>query len=275
MTVLRFEPMHLRKKPAVIYVKDTGTNLMITKFDINIQRAEEVDGWEDFNPKQKLEVQNYIANLRFIIDKFHSNISINRAYRFSLPEDFQLALVEMAELARKHHIEFDPMSAMLTGLLNHVRTTEKRLNAFEEINILPKLGINLIDDEKIAHDKETRKYTKKIFKHLLSVQNYLGKYASLAKSLYDKEMNLNSTAIVRYAEGEAKPSQWSVSCALALLGAEGVNLNDIMPSNIWVKLWLDPLKFSGKVTNAENAFALYQKTFTFAGKEKIDFATLI
>lgn len=269
MPEFRIEPMPSRKADndtVVYYVKDPGSNTLVAKFDTSIQKAENIEGWESFSPTQKLELQNFVANVRFVIDTLGLPAKLNRAYRISLPEPLQTALVDLAESAKANQIEFDPMTAMLNGLLNHIRTTEKRINQFKESHILENIGINLIDENKLEQIKETRKYTKKIFKALLGIPNNLEKYADLSKKIYEKETNLNSSAIVKYAEGKAKPSQWSVSCALAVLAQARNELINKLPLEVLISLWLEPLKFAGKTTSSEAAYQRFEKTFLLDAK---------
>jgi len=265
MPEFRIEAMPSRKLDSnrvVYYVKDPSSNKLVTKFNTDIQKAEEIAGWEKFTAVQKLELQNYVANVRFVIDKLQLPAKLNRDYRLSLPDPFQAILVKLLDRARTNQINFDPMTAMLNGLLNHIATTEKRLKTIGEPSVLAEFNINFSHNEKTELDKEIRKYAKKIFKRLLTVPNNLEKYTNVAHECYNKETNLNSTTIAKYAEGKSKPSKWSISCALAVLGNEKDAIPAAISIPLLVSLWLTPLKFAGNLTTAEQAINLFQQIFT-------------
>ncbi len=270
MPEFRIEPMPSRKlgsDTVVYYVKDQATNTLITKFDTNVSTVDNIEGWQSFSTEQKLELQNYFANIRFVVDKLHLPAKLNRAYRISLPDPLQTALIDLFEKSQANNINFDPMTAMLNGLLNHISTTEKRLKAIGEEPVLSQFDMKINSNNTAERDKETRKYTKKIFKRLLIMQKGLEQYAKMAHELYDKETNLNSSTIAKYAEGKSKPSQWSVSCALTVLGKEKEDILAIVPIQALIFLWLSPLKFSGKLATAEKAIKLFQATFKLDEKE--------
>lgn len=264
MPEFRIEPMPSRRLDSdkvVYYVKDLNTNKLVTKFDTDTHKVEEIEGWEIFTAAQKLELQNYIANVRFVVDKLRMPAKLSRDYRLSLPEPFQALLIEIFERSRKNNIHFDPMTAMLNGLLNHISTTEKRLKAIGETSILEQFDVSLSHNSKEELDKEIRKYTKKIFKRLLNVPKGFDKYAEIAHELYGKETNINLTTVTKYSEGKSKPSQWSISCALTILGNEQDDITAMIPVPFLVPLWLTPLKFSGKLTTAKQAISLFQNIF--------------
>ncbi len=263
MPEFRIEAMSSRKlnsDKVVYYVNNINQKKLATKFDTNTLKPEEIEGLENFTLTQKLELQNYLANVRFTMDKLQLPAKMNRDYRLALPVPLQEALIELFTKASVHNIKFDPMSAMLNGLLNHIETTQKRLNAFDEPSVLSQFDLHLSDTKKTENDKEIKKISKKIFKHLLLMRGGLEKYAKAARELYGKETNLNSATIAKYAEGEAKPSKWSISCALTVLG-DKEDIATIVSIPMLILLWLVPLKFSGKLQTTEQVLSLFQSTF--------------
>jgi len=112
----------------VYYVRDKDTNKLITTFDSTIQKAEDIKGWGNFTAAQKLDLQNYITNLRFVDDKLQLATETNLEYNLFLPESFLEALTELYDQAKLIDINFNPMLAMLNGLLNHIIATEKCLS---------------------------------------------------------------------------------------------------------------------------------------------------
>ena len=263
MPEFRIEPMpsrSLKSDKVVYYVRSRSTNKLITKFDTSVLHAEEIEGWETFNSFEKLELQSYLASIRFTIDTLGLPAKLNRDYRFILPEPLQVAIAELYNRAQANNIVFNPMSAMLSGLVNHITTIEKRLNTLGESSVLADFEIKLRNDGKEELSKDLRKYTKKIFKHLQSLRGGLEKYSKMALELYDNDTNLNSATLLKYVEGTSKPSQWSISCALTVLGKEE-DLNDIVPISTIVTLWLKPLRFSGKLKTEEQALSLFEKIF--------------
>lgn len=267
MTEFRIDPMPSRKlnSDRVVYYVYSVSKVekkLVAKFDSTIEKAELIKDFENFTSEQKLELKNFVTNMRFVIDRLNLPAKLNRSYRISLPEPLQKTLVTLSELTEKHNIEFNPITAMLNGLLNHIVTTEKRINQYEDCYILQDIGVNVEDNSKELQEKEIRKYTKKIFKDLLALPGSLDKYASIANNFYKKETNLNSTTIVRYSEGKAKPSQWSISCALTVLGIEQMSLiNKKIPSSILIHLWLTPLRYIGEIKNYNEACQFYHTIF--------------
>lgn len=245
----------------VYYVKDLGNNALVTKFDTDTLRAEDIENWESFSPSQQLELKNYLASIRFVIDKLNVPAKFNKDYRFSLPDNFQTALIELFDKAQKNNINFDPMTAMLNGLINHIKTTEKRLGVVGEGSVLSKYDITAASSDKVEDAKQIRKYSKKIFKQLLKIPCALDKYAKCAYEFYGKETNLNSSTINKYIEGKSKPSQWTISCALTVLGSH-INITTVLPLETLIPLWLIPLRFSGKLTKVNQAIATFDQIFS-------------
>ncbi len=253
----------LKSDKVVYYVRSRSTNKVVTKFDTSVVKCEEIEGWETFTATEKLELQSYLSGIRFTVDTLHLPAKLNGDYRFTLSEPLQVALVPLCEKAKANNISFNPMSAMLSSLLNHVASTDKRLQAVGEPSILESLGIFLAEDNKEELQKETRKITKKIFKRLQSLPGCLERYSKTAFELYGNDTNLNSATLLKYVEGTSKPSQWSISCALSVLG-DKEDLSVIVPLSLMIELWLTPLKFSEKVKTAEQAFSLFKQYFKHA-----------
>jgi hypothetical protein len=130
----------------VFYVKDSETKRMVAKFNNNIKRAEDIPGWEEFTSSQKLELKNFVSNIHFFSKKLKLPEKLNKNYRLSLPEPLQDAMVELFEKSQQHDIEFNPMQAMLSGLLKHITSIEKKILAFKESSILEKYGITSLSE---------------------------------------------------------------------------------------------------------------------------------
>lgn len=278
MLEFRIEPMPSRRldsEKVVYYVKERRTNQLVAKFDTENLAVENIEGWENFTPSQKLELQNYIANVRFVIDKLSLPAKYNRDYRLSLPEPLQKALTALYDKAQSKKINFDPITAMLNGLLNHIETTEKRLQAVGEPSVLPQFNIYVSQDNKSQSDRTIRKYTKKIFKSLSRVKGGLTQYADIAHKLYDKDTDLSAAIIASYVEGKTKPSKWSISCAITVLAREEVDLVSIVPLEILIQLWLIPLKFAGKVSQTEQAIKLFDTNFKLVKQVKDEAINII
>ncbi len=268
MRELKFEPMPTRRlngDKVVYYVRDTNTNNLITKFDTDTLKAKDIEGWENFTPTQQLELQNYLSNVRFTIDKLRLPAKLNRDYRFSLPEPLQSALVDIFNKAENNNIYFDPMAAMLNGLFTHLTTTEKRLQACGEPPVLSQFNIHTAQIDKSESDKELRKHAKKIFKHFKAIKNSLDLYSKFAHDYFEKETNLNYTAVENYIEGKAKPSKWSISCALMVLG-QHEDVSSLLPISLLIPLWLTPLRFTGKLTATDKAIGLFKDIFKLENK---------
>lgn len=272
MPEFRIEPMpsrSLKSDKVVYYVRSRHTNQLVTKFDTNTQRVEDIEGWVDFTATERLELQNYLVSIRFTIDALSISAKLNRDYRLILPEPLQEALSKLYERAAANNISFNPMAAMLQGLLHHISTTEKRLLAAGESSVLKKFNIALNDQNKTDQYKETKRYVKKIFKKLQALKGGLESYSKTAREIYDNDTNLNSSTLLKYVEGTSKPSQWSISCALSTLGSHE-DLSSIVPLSALLELWLIPLRFSGKLQTAEHALKFFKQTFKYANASEAE-----
>lgn len=272
MPEFRIEPMpsrSLKSDKVVYYVRSRHTNQLVTKFDTNTQRAEDIEGWAEFTATEKLELQNYLVGIRFSIDALSLSAKHNRDYRLSLPEPLQEALSKLYDKARINNITFNPMAAMLQGLLHHIATTEKRLLAAGESSVLKEFNIALNDQDKTDQHKETKRYVKKIFKRLQGQKGGLESYSKTAREIYDNDTNLNSATLLKYVEGTSKPSQWSISCALSTLGGHE-DLSSIVPLPALLELWLIPLRFSGKLRTVEQAVKLFKQTFKYTNTSEAE-----
>lgn len=267
MPEFRIEPMpsrSLKSEKVVYYVRSRSTHQLVTKFDTNTKTAEEIEGFQNFTASEKLELQNYLASVKFTIDALGLSAKNNRDYRLVLPDSLQEALVKLYERAKINNINFNPMEAMLRGLLNHISTTDKRLTSGGEPSILKDFNIILkSQDEKENQHKELRKFTKKIFNCLQKLNGGLENYAKTARELYQNETNLNRATLLKYAEGNSKPSQWSISCALTTIG-KIEELMTIMPLPLIIQLWITPLRFSGKIQTINQALTVFKQYFISA-----------
>lgn len=265
---LIIEPQPSKKlgsETVVYYVRDKASKKLLCKFDTNTTSTATIDQSAQLTPEQKFELENYLANIRFTIDKLNFPARYNRIYRIMLPEPLQTTLTAFAQAAQKHNIHFDPMTAMLNGFFNHLSTTDQRLIAQGESSLLEKLGIQATKYQhtKVEIAQSNRKYTKKLFNQLLKITNGFYLYADIAKTLYHKETNINQTTVTSYADGKTKPSAWSVSCVISALAKSKDPLLITLPSNILIDLWLKPLRFGNQITSIEQAVQLFKQYFQF------------
>jgi hypothetical protein len=249
----------------VYYVRNKNSKKLLCKFDSTVKTIAEIPNVTDLSIAQTFELENYLANVRFVIDRLNLSVKDNRAYRIRLPEFLQEALLEFSQKSKQHNIHFDPITAMLNGLLNHLSTTDKRLTGQGEPSLLNKLGIKAPDykQDKISLEKENRKHTKKLFKHLMTIDDAFSTYKDIANEVYSKDTKLSLTTVESYSAGKTKPSAWSVSCAISVLARTNDTLLTKLPVKILIGLWLKPLRFLGKATSIDQAVILFKQYFNF------------
>lgn len=153
-TIIQMPSRKARKDLIGFYVKDVEINKTITKFNNNIERAEDIPEWINFTSSKKLELMNFLSNIHFFSKKLNLSAKLNKSYRLSLPKPLQDAMIELFEKSQQHGIEFNPIHAMLDGLMKHIMSVEKNISALKEYPILEKYGIHAYspDEDKITSD---------------------------------------------------------------------------------------------------------------------------
>ena len=251
-----------KTKPPRIQLTDSETKRSIGSLPIDIEKPEDFAGWHTLSEEQQFELMMYVDNVRYAIEKLHAKPTLQDfgAIRIGAPDNLVGAMEQLYKEAQAQAIRFNPMDAMFNGLINYMRSVEKKLKKNNPtLNVLPAIGIELASSQEVFK-KERGKYVRKIFSALLKVFNQQDKFLAISRD-YNKNQVLADRVISLIAEGKSKASTWQVSCALSVLGKEKADFIPTFPPAILVELWLTPLLKASTITTIAEAKTHFAKTF--------------
>ena len=248
----------------VYYAKDKKNRQLLCKFNTKTKTIDEIENIEALNPQQQLELQSYLANMRFVQDKLGYSPRQNMMFRMMLPKDVQALLPSIYEKAKKHCIEYDPTTAMLNAFVTYSQAIDKQLQAKKEKGLFVTLGIhpNHNLENKVINTEKANIYAKEIFKKLVSQDNGISSYNVIMKNIFQKNPTASYEQILMYSEGREKANDWMLSCAIMALANDQEldftidNIDDLF------NLWIMPLHRLKIASTLEQVLDIYRQYFS-------------
>lgn len=257
---LAFSVKENKYKPTRINVHCNQTGQHVGSFTLEIQAPEEFSEWKELDEQQQYEFQLYFYNLKYLADDLNVKAIDSENFRLLLSAPLIEALKQLSKEAKRQKIIFNPINAMLNGMLNYCRNVEVKLKKKNKtFSALEYAGVELVSKQ-TEYKKQNEDSLKLIFSALSKIYNKHDKLLTYA-AYFDKDKTISDNAIKLISEGKSKAASWMVSCALMVLGEEGDKSIKSLPRVDFLSLWLMPLVRIKFVKNSKHAKKLCQDCF--------------
>lgn len=191
------------------------------------------------------EFENFLSTLDFSKQFFNCEAHELDRFIIKVAPQFQKALYELWEAAKKYDLEFIPEKEMLYGVLNKAKEIEQKINKLsgKKNNILEGLCINIYEDSNsIAPDIESKKLFQAMLNLNVSIEELCEEFQNIAQNIYHKNTRFEPHFFKHYAYPNNKTTfpKWYYTVAIDLLLNHGINpLTIIAPYKVakhWARL---------------------------------------
>lgn len=257
-------------KPARVNVHCNQTSQHIGSFNLDSKTPQEFDEWPTLNEQQQFEFSLYFYNLKYLIDEIQTDPLALENFRLFLSAPIIGAMEALNIEALNQELQFDPITAMINGLLNYCRNVENKLRKNNsDFSALPEAGIELTSKQSV-YKKEKEGQLKLIFSELGKVFNKHDKLLEAA-TLFGKEQTISENTIKLVGQGKSKVSSWMVACAIFVLAGEKNKVITTLNKDELIELWLKPLLRLDIVTSVNDVFKMAKKHLGIFNYKKSDF----
>lgn len=220
MKQLIFEVKRNLRKPPRIYIRSAETAKNYGSFPAN--EPDKFEGWPMLDENETIEVQHYMANLNAVKYAMGAKaLEEQSEYRLRLPIGLADTIDTISLLGNEQNLTLDIYTPMLTALIQELKITTAKFDKHTKSKALIALDkLGLAEYKKADHSTAI----KAIFSELKGIYNKSEKLHQQAKALYNKDKSYAPAGIDAMANGEREPSKWLVSCAIAVLLEEKLEI---------------------------------------------------
>jgi hypothetical protein len=267
--LLTFSVKVNKYKPARVNVHCNQTSQHLGSFNLDMKKPQDFDEWAALDEKQQFEFSLYFYNLKYLMDETKADPLTLENFRLLLSAPIITAMGALSVESLKQELTFDPITAMMNGLLNYCRNIENKLcKNNSEFSALALAGIDLTSKQSV-YKKEKETQLKLIFHELAQVYNKHDKILKVA-ALFGKSQTLSENTIKLAGQGKSKVSSWMVACAIIVLAGEKNKALATLDNDEVIELWLKPLIRLEIVKSIDDALKISKQHLSFLNYKKND-----
>lgn len=165
----------------------------ITYGSFSASNPDEFTGWDQLNTIQKIELNQYMQNMRVIYNYFgEQGLNEQSDFRLRLPLSFISCINEINIMATNNQIEMDIFKPMVMSLIQQLKVVSKKLpepDKSKVLELLEKLGLS--EQNKMDYSAQIQA----VCNSLLTIFKKSEKLELLAKELFNKNKILTPKSI--------------------------------------------------------------------------------
>lgn len=241
MKHLLFNVKRNLKRPPKVYVLSPDKTITYGAFTAS--NPEEFDNWNALSTSQKIELAQYMDNMRAICHHLGSSgLNEQTDFRLRLPSGFIECINTVHALAVAAGVEMDLFDPIVTTIIQQLKIISTKLPKQEKMLAMAALEkIGLSEYKKVDYSRQIQT----IFHALLTVHNKSEKLHIRAKELFEKDKIITPKSLEDIARGTLSTSKWLVACAIEILFNENIEfLKKELSIDDLVMLWVKPLSGS-------------------------------